>query len=228
MNSTFIDELYKDTESYNVLVERFGSLNNELKSILENPSLKDEILNLMARNNIHKDYYDLVARNIAFYLLQIMEPKDLLEQLCVDMPEINKDVLGMLAKQIEEVIITKPVIDIINQNWADDDKEAEELAEAIEVAMIPLPPNKIEELKNNPIDIPKIEIPEIRPGKILTNEQVEKLNKEAIKESSTWDDKIKNENLNNTPTMAVRKTIDTSLPKIGNNWDQDQYREIPE
>lgn len=228
MNSTFIDELYKDTESYNVLVERFGSLNNELKSILENPSLKDQILNLMARNNIHKDYYDLVSRNIAFYLLQIMEPKDLLEQLCVDMPEVNKDVLGLLAKQIEEVIITKPVIDIINQNWADDDKEAEELAEAIEVAMIPLPPNKIEDLKNIPIDTPEMAIPEIRPGKILTNEQVEKLNKEAIKESSTWDDKIKNENLNNVPTVTERKTIDTSLPKIGNTWDQDQYREIPE
>jgi hypothetical protein len=65
----------------------------------------------------------------------------------------------------------------------------------------------------------------IRPGKILTNEEVEKLAKEENTQlKSTWSTK---KDIANDPVVSTRQTNDVSLPKI-KSWDTDQYREIPE
>lgn len=229
MESKFLKELYEKTEGYPTFVERFNELDNDIKAVLERASLKDEILECLARINIAKDYYEVVAQNIAFLLLQIMEPKDLFDELQKDMLEVNKDIINFLVKQIEDVIVTKPILDLINQNWADDDAEAEELANEIEIALVPLPPNKIVDFKypEETINLNRAGS-NFRPSKIFTNEDLTNIKEvpKPLPSNIDWEEKteIKNDTKPVEKNTSSIPTTSTPIvkPKI------DVYREAME
>lgn len=229
ISSKFIKELYENTEAYPTFVERFNNLNNDIKTVLERASLKDEILECLARINIAKDYYDTIARNIAFLLLQIMEPRDLFSELSKDMPEVNKDIINALVKQIEDVIVTKPILELINQNWAEDDAEAEELANEIEIAMVPLPPNKIVDFKypEETVNLNRSGS-SFRPSKIFTNEDLTNIKEvpKPLPSNIDWEEKVSRKD-DVIPAVQNRSNVDTTTKPI-TRPSVDVYRESME
>ncbi len=212
MNSTFLKELYEKTEGFPMIEERFLELDLPTKNLLEKDSLKEEIVNAMDSINLTKDYYTSVAQNIAFYLLQIMEPKDLREELSRDLPNVRKEVVDALVEKIYNIIVGKEIVTIIEKNWQEDDQEAMEVAEEMELSLVPTPPGKI---KNEEEVKPTTPIP------------AESQSTEAKTESGapTWEEKLKASEAS-SPTVETRSQNDRTLPKISSK-DLDPYREMP-
>lgn len=228
INSKFLKELYENTEGYPTFVERFNELDNDIKAVLERASLKDEVLECLARINIAKDYYEVVAQNIAFLLLQIMEPRDLFDELQKDMPEVNKDIINALVKQIEDVIVTKPILDKIKENWVEDDADAEELANEIELALVPLPPNKIVDFKypEETINLNRSGS-SFRPSKIFTDEDLTKIKEVPKPLPSNIDWEEKNE-IKNNPIPVEQNTSSQIKAESIVKPTKDVYREAME
>lgn len=213
MNSPFLKELYEKTDGYPMLLKRFEELDVVLKDFLCRDSLKEDILRAMDTINLTHEYYTPVARNIAFYLLQIMEPKDLREELVKDMPSVRKEVIDALIEKVRELIVGKEIASLIQNNWDEDDKEADEVAEEIELAKVPLPPGAsvVEEMA--PI--------KAQPAaELMANQPPENM------PIPSWEEKIA-QTAKASPKIETRQKSDQSLPKISVNGS-DPYREMPE
>lgn len=222
MKSIFLEELYKGTESYDLIEERYNNLDNPIRDLISKDSLKEEIMAMMDSINLTKDYYLTVARNVAFFLLQIMEPKDLRSELITDLPNVRKDLIDSLAQKIEMNLIGKPILTIIQKNWEDDDKEGEEVAEEIEMSLVPLPPDIIQ--KQEKIDQTQ-NIMGIRPSNSSIDTPAV-FNTTANIPTPNWENKIAGATTNDLKTEN-RIASDRTLPKIGSQ-SIDPYREIPE
>lgn len=168
------------------------------------------------------------------FLLGTIRPSELEQTFIENLSNLNKEKIISLYSDIKSKILN-PVWPIIESAWADDDENEEIWNEVLELSEIPLPPKlqkdgiqTLGEKINSEIDkgnTPQNIANTIRPGKILTNEEVEKLAKEENTQlKSTWSTK---KDIANDPVVSTRQTNDVSLPKI-KSWDTDQYREIPE
>ena len=214
-----------------MIERRFNKLDTPIKELLDKDSIKEEIISIMNSINLTKDYYLPVAQNIAFFLLQIMEPKDLREEISKDLPDIRKDLIDTLIKKINELIIGKDILTLIDKNWEEDELEANEVAEEMEMSLVPTPPNIYQDIKvglSNEQEAKQI-IQSIRPSKTM-----------AEKDVLNWEDKLKEEtNKNTDPVVTNRITTDVSMPDTTNDAQikptakitmptKDAYREITE
>jgi hypothetical protein len=222
MKSIFLEELYKDTEGYKLIEDRYNNLDAPIKDLISRDSLKEDVLEMMESINLTKSYYSLVAQNIAFFLLQIMEPRDLRDELKKDLPDLRKDLIDSLAQKIEINLIGQTILSIIEKNWKEDDVEGEEVEEEMEMSLVPIPPElaqkqeKVNQTQN---------MVNIRPtnSSLDTPEEI----KNDIKPNIV---NLENKILQASPEVGktvVRENIDRTLPKISLGQG-DLYREKPE
>lgn len=223
MKSIFLEELYKGTQGYPLIEERYNTLDVPIRDLISKDSLKEEIVAMMDSINLTKDYYTLIAQNVAFFLLQIMEPKDLRGELIKDLPDVRKDLIDSLAQKIEMNLIGKPILNIIEKNWKDDDAEGEEVAEEMEMSLVPLPPELTQ--KQEKVDQTQ-NIMGIRPSNSSMNTP-ESGEPGIVAPTPNWEDKIKQGSVNTEVKTENRISSDRTLPKISLQ-SGDPYREIPE
>lgn len=221
MKSIFLEELYKNTEGYALIEERYNTLDTPIRDLISKDSLKEEITAMMDSINLTKDYYTIIAQNVAFFLLQIMEPKDLRSELITDLPNVRKDLINSLAQKIEMNLIGKPILNIIEKNWQEDDKEGEEVAEEIEMSLVPLPPELAQ--KQEKVDQTQ-NIINIRPNNSSIN--TPEYAPSPTPPAPNWENKISQTAVNDLKTEN-RISTDRTLPKISVQ-SGDPYREIPE
>ncbi len=234
--------------------ENTNQQNNTEETVDLMPAIKERIAGLDApvRNLLLSDDYilkltevgqahSLDPKNMGVmeeittnFLLGTIRPNELEQNFIEKLSNLNKEKIVSLYNDIKSKILN-PVMEIIANAWAEDDENEEIWNEVVELSEIPLPPNlqrngleTLGQKINTEIDKgteTKTIVDSIRPNKILTNEDVERLTKETEKsKESTWSEK---KDIQSEPTVTTRQTNDVSLPKI-KSWDNDQYREIPE
>lgn len=214
--------------------ERIASLDEPVRNLLLSDNYVIKLGEIGQAHNLNPKNMSAMEELTTNFLLGVIRPKDLEQNFIEDLSELNKEKITSLFNDIKSKILN-PVWPIVESAWAEDDENEEIWNHVLELSEIPLPPqmqkpgiNTLGEKINNELDkgtdTTNI-VNDIRPGKVLTNEEVEKLVKEENKEiKDTWSNK---KDTTNEPVVTTRQTNDVSLPKI-KSWDNDQYREIPE